>query len=93
MTKTHKAVSDLMAQLSNQILVADEIDKTQTLKLRNLTSRILRESARKKTHSKSIKTLGEFTFPFFTNKKKLKKLARTYKYRKNHLEKSLDKAT
>jgi len=41
MTKTHKAVSDLMAQLSNQILVADEIDKTQTLKLRNLTSRIL----------------------------------------------------
>jgi len=58
-----------------------------------LTSRILRESARKKSQSKSITILAGFAVPFFTDKKKFKKLARAYKYKENHLEKSLDKAT
>ena len=92
MTKTHKVVSDMTLQLSEQISRAIEIDETETRKLYYMTSHILRESARRKINSKSIGTATKFGILLFSNEKKYEKCVRSYKDKNRHLKNSLDDA-
>jgi len=86
MTKTHKVVSDMSLQHSEQCSRAIEIDEAETRKLFYMTSRILRESMRRKIKSTAPIKLAEFAIPYLFNKKEFRKLALQY------MEKSLDDA-
>ena len=91
MTKTHKAVSDLLAQHSEQCSKAIEIDETETRKLYYMTSRILRKSVERIKLKSALELIG-FRIGCFINKKEFRKLALPYKDKNYHLEKSLDDA-
>ena len=92
MTKTHKVVSDMSVQLSEQVLRATKIDKIQTYKLCKLTNHILRESVKRRIESKPFGTITRMGILCVFNAKKLKKVARLHKIRKRYLDNSLDKA-
>jgi len=92
LTQIHKILSDLIVQLSGQVTSAIEIDETETRKLYYMTSRILRESTRRKMNSKPIGTAAEFGISYLFNKKKYEKRVRSYKDKNRHLENSLDDA-
>ena len=92
MTKTHKVVSELSLQLSEQISRAIEIDETETRKLYYLVCRILRKSARRKMNSKPMGTAAGFVIRYILNKKKYEKHVRSNKDKNRHLEDSLDDA-
>ena len=92
MTKTHKAISDLLVQHLEQCSRAIEIDETETRKLYYLVCRILRKSARRKMNSKPIGTVAGFGIRYILNNKKYGEHVRSIKDKNRRLEKSLDDA-
>lgn len=92
MTKTHKVVSDMSVQLSEQVLRATKIDKIQTYKLCNLTNHILRKSVKRRIESKPFGIITRMGILCVFNAKKLKKVARLHKVKKRYLGNSLDNA-
>jgi len=92
LTKIHKVVSDLQVQYFEQCSRTIEIDETETRKLCYMTSRILKESVRKKINSTAPIKLAEFAIPYLFNKKKYEKCRRAYRDKNQHMENSLDDA-